>query len=403
MDYAKLTLLLFNSYPLFFIITGLYIFKYINLTQIICGYFLYCLYIQIFSKTLLYYTKTERNDKILKSCPNLLNPNYKPHFFLPFCTFQMIVCGLWKPKKSKDLKFNVENVNKYGTKLFWASFSDMKEPLNTQPILILFPGMTGIIDDGYVQNIIIEGLNKGYNVVIFQMRILSEDFSLNETGVFKLYEDIDEAINLINTKYNKAKIFAIGGSYGANNLVYYLGHINNINKKIHGAVSISNPYDMELCERFLEDTIFSLLITFLERENFKKIKYGAENCKNHSFNIELISECEDMKSYDEEFSRKIFGYKSADDYYRNISALRKIENINIPLLCINAKDDGLTSCRAIPYDDIRLNENIFLLVADKGAHMCFFSNEKISELKQWHLKPIFEFLKSCQNLDEIKF
>ena len=106
MDLVKLTLFLFNSYPLFFIITGLYIFKYINLTQIIYGYFIYCIYIQIFSKTILYYTKTERNDKILKSCPNLLNPNYKPYFFLPFCTFQMIVCGFWKPKKSKDLKFN---------------------------------------------------------------------------------------------------------------------------------------------------------------------------------------------------------------------------------------------------------------------------------------------------------
>ena len=156
---------------------------------------------------------------------------------------------------------------------------------------------------------------------------------------------------------------------------------------------------MELCERFLEETIFSWLITFLERDNFKKIKKGAENCKNQNFEIEIISKCEDMKSYDELFSRKIFGYKSADDYYRNISANRKIENVNIPLLCINARDDGLTSCKAIPYDDIRLNNNIFLLLADKGAHMCFFS-EKFTELKQWHLKPIFEFFSSVMQLKE---
>ena len=131
---------------------------------------------------------------------------------------------------------------------------------------------------------------------------------------------------------------------------------------------------MELCERFLEDTIFSWLITFLERENFKKIKSGAENCKNQNFNIEFISECEDMKSYDEEFSRKIFGYKSADDYYRNISALRKIENVNIPLLCINAKDDGLTSCRAIPYDAKFIYNIIYFINSKK-----FFFQKSKSE------------------------
>ena len=152
---------------------------------------------------------------------------------------------------------------------------------------------------------------------------------------------------------------------------------------------------MELCERFLEETFFSWVITYLERQNFKKIKKGVENCKVNCFNFEFISNCDDMKSYDEEFSSKLYGYKSADDYYRSISAIRVFDKINIPLLCINSKDDGLITYRAIPYDDIRLNKNIFLLVTDKGAHMCFFSNERLLELKQWHLKPIFEFLNSC--------
>ena len=158
---------------------------------------------------------------------------------------------------------------------------------------------------------------------------------------------------------------------------------------------------MELCERLLEGTFFSWLITYLERKNFKKIKKGVEGFKNiGNINTEYIANCDDMKSYDEEFSRKIFGYKSADDYYRSISALRVLDKVNIPLLCINSKDDGLTSFRAIPYDDIRLNENIFLLVSDKGAHMCFFSNEKLFGLRQWHLNPIFEFLSACQKISE---
>ena len=45
----------------------------------------------------------------------------------------------------------------------------------------------------------------------------------------------------------------------------------------------------------------------------------------------------------------------------NISAYNMIDKVNIPLLCLNSIDDGLTSNKTIPYDHIRLNENIFLL------------------------------------------
>ena len=393
----KIILYLFNSFPLLFIIIGLYIFKYITLIHILCIYLLYCIYWQIFSKAIFIYTKNNENEELLKNCPSLKNPKYKPHFLLPICLFQMIICEYWKPKEGKKIVYKVENVNNYGTKIIWAKLSDMKGEFTNEPILVLFPGMTGVVEDGYIQNLVLEGLKKGYNVVIYQVRFLSPDFGLNEKGTFKLYEDIDQALDCIIEKHKNSKILAISGSYGANNLVYYLGYLNNIKKKIHAAVSISNPYDMELCERFLEETFFSWVITYLERKNFKKIKKGVENCKVNSFKFEFISNCDDMKSYDEEFSSKLYGYKSADDYYRNISAIRVFDKINIPLLCINSKDDGLITYRAIPYDDIRLNKNIFLLITDKGAHMCFFSNEMFFGLNQWHLKPIFEFLNSCLN------
>ena len=399
MGICKIMLFLFNSFPIPFIILALFIFKYVNLFHIIIVYFSYCLYWQLFTNVKFYYTKNKKNDEIIKNCPSILNPHYKPHIFLPFCISQMIICEFWHPKKAKQLVYDVQNVNNNGTKLYWARFSDMEKENSNEPILLVFPGMTGIVEDGYVQNIVIEGIYKGYNVVIFKMRILDEDFKLNET--FKLYDEIDEAVDVIFQKYKNPKIYAISGSYGANNLVHYLGLINSKSKKIKAAISISNPYDMELCERLLEDTFFSWLITYLERKNFKKIKKGVEGFKNiGNINTEYIANCDDMKSYDEEFSRKIFGFKSADDYYRSISALRVLDKVNIPLLCINSKDDGLTSFRAIPYDDIRLNENIFLLVSDKGAHMCFFSNEILFGLRQWHLKPIFEFLSSCQKFSE---
>ena len=51
--------------------------------------------------------------------------------------------------------------------------------------------MTGNVEDPSVQNIIIEGLKSGFNVVMFQMRILNENFLLPKKGTFRWYDEID--------------------------------------------------------------------------------------------------------------------------------------------------------------------------------------------------------------------
>ena len=63
----------------------------ISNSQIIFCYLAYCFYVQLTSKTYLYYTKNSKNEKILSMCPEISNPNYKPHFLFPFAFQQMIL------------------------------------------------------------------------------------------------------------------------------------------------------------------------------------------------------------------------------------------------------------------------------------------------------------------------
>ena len=376
------------------------LFGFISFTQFIIGYLLYCVYVQLVTKTELYYTKNSLNEKILSLCPSIANPNFKPHFLLPLCYQQMISIALWKVPNANKIKFTKEQVNSEGVNLFYAKYEDAKPFSRDHPILFVMPGMTGNIEDPYVINMAKQGLNNGFHVIIYQMRIIADECKLPECGTFTLYGDIDLALDAIRKKYT-GKIYAVGGSYGANNLVYYLGHMNSKNKKIEAAVSISNPYDMLLCERLCEDTIFEWLVTYLEKDNLKKIRKSLEQCKNNFIDTEFLMNNENMKAYDEGLTRKVLGYKSADEYYRDISAYQKMKDVNIPLLCISSKDDGLTSGLAIPYDDIRMNENIMLLATERGSHMCFISNEKLFEFRQWVTKPVFEFLKAFRDNDLI--
>ena len=399
---------LMNQFPAIFVILLLKALGIITFTHIILIYISYCIYVQITSKTYLYYTKNVKNEKILSMCPNLSNPNFKPYFFLPFSFQQlaMTLTSLLISDKSK-LNFREQKINNYGLTLYWPYFSDFEEISDPdRPILFFCPGMTGEISDPYVINVCIEGLKNGYHVVVYQMRILNENFGVDETGKMNFSEDIDICLDNIRQNYPKAKIFGISGSFGANNLLFYLGDKNkNLpknKKKIEAAVSFSNPFNMEICSRMAEGTIISTLVTVLEQRNSKKIKDSIDKCPNLTYmNTKELLECENPLLFDEIFNGRLNGYKTASEYYRNISAVKKINDIDVPVLCINSLDDPVTPSQAIAYDDIKLNPNIFLIVTDKGSHMGFISNEKLTEFKQWNFKPAFEFL-NCQRYSDCK-
>ena len=411
MLYIDFTIKLVKYFYVFFIFLLLGIFNIISFPKIILCYIFYCIYVQFSSKSKLYYTKNKKNDTIISNCPNMLNPNFKPYFFFPFAFQQSLVCAskyVIQRNNNRKLQFREEKINNYGLRIYWPYFSDQIEINdNNTPILMILPGMTGTINDSVVINCLIEGLKKGYHVCVYQMRIISEDFGVDENQSFTHKEDINLAIDYIraNPNYGKAKIFAIGYSYGANNLLSFLGDINSKcdknNKKIEAAASISNPFDMKLCQRLCEYNIISYIVSFLERKNSRKIRKSIENCKNiKNMNIEELVNCYDVKKFDEIFSAKVYGDKSADDYYRNISSCNKMEKIDVPVLCIQSDDDPMTPKDVIAYDEVKINPNLFLIVTDRGSHMSFISNEKFKEFRQWHFKPAFEFFNSIQNFND---
>ena len=406
MSIINLIFQIMNQFPVICVIILLKIIGFLSFTHIILIYIGYCIYVQFTSKTYLYYTKNVKNEKILSMCPNLSNPNFKPYFFLPlaFQQIAMTQTSLLISDKSK-LNFRIQKINNYGLTLYWPYFSDFEEISDPNtPILFFCPGMTGDITDPYVINLCIEGLKNGYHVVVYQMRILNENFGLDETGKMNFSEDIDICLDVIRNKYQKAKIYGISGSFGANNLLYYLGDKNKNfpknKKKIDAAVSFSNPFNMEICSRIAEGTFVSTIVTYLEQKNSKKIKDSIEKCPNLTYiNIPELLECESPMLFDEIFNGKLHGYKTASEYYRNISAIKNLIDIDVPVLCINSLDDPFTPSQSIAYDDIKINPNIFLIVTEKGSHMGFISNEKLTEFKQWNFKPAFEFLNCQRNLD----
>ena len=389
-------------YPIIIILL-LLLFKYITFTQLVVGYLFYCAFVYFTTKTYLFYIKTQFNIDLLENCPSIKKPNFKQYFLLPFTFCQFVLLEISSnPKKNNDneIIFREEKIDNEGTSIFWAAYENSQN-IHSNPVLFIMPGITGKFDDSYVQNIISEGLNNNFDVVVFQMRTLSSEMKMPKNKFVDFYEDINNSLIKIRNK-NKNYIYGVGYSYGANLLTGYLGNKNLETNYIEGGVAVSNPFDLYMSQRLGEDTLFESLITYFERANYMKaVRSFNRKIKNKKkcINVDTLLSSYYVKNFDTEFFGKILGYKNGDEYYRGISSAKYIKYINKPLLVIHSKDDPICTYKGIPMDDVCENENIIFILTEKGGHSCFIENDKDFSFspRQWMFKPAFEFINYLKN------
>ena len=389
-------------YPIIIILL-LLLFKYINFTQLVVGYLIYCTFVYFTTKTYLFYIKTQFNIDLLENCPSIKKPNFKQYFLLPFTFCQFVLLEISSnPKKNNDneIIFREEKIDNEGTSIFWAQYENSQN-IHSNPVLFILPGITGQYDDSYVQNIISEGLNNNFDVVVFQMRTLSSEMKMPKSRFVDFYEDINNSLIKVRKK-NQNCIYGVGYSYGANLLTGYLGNKNLETNYIEGGVAVSNPFDLYMSQRLGEDTLFESLITYFERKNYMRaVNAFNRKIKNKKkcINIDTLQSSYYVKNFDTEFFGKILGYKNGDEYYRGISSAKYIKNINKPLLVIHSKDDPICTYKGIPIDDVCENENIIFILTEKGGHSCFIENDKDFSFspRQWMFKPAFEFVNYLKN------
>lgn len=73
--------------------------------------------------------------------------------------------------------------------------------------------------------------------------------------------------------------------------------------------------------------------------------------KKHSMSL---LQSKTVREFDENFTRKVFGFNSSIDYYKTASLNNKLHLIKVPFLCLNAADDPFQPL----YGESRLTINI---------------------------------------------
>ena len=123
----------------------------------------------------------------------------------------------------------------------------------------------------------------------------------------------------------------------------------------------------------------------------QKAKKDTVNSKRFNINWEKIETGKHVNNFDWEFTIKVYGYDTPEDYYWDVSSSRWLKSVQVPLLLLQAEDDPVVEVKGIPLDIIQgANSKVIVYITKCGGHLGWL--EGFIRLKRWYLKPTIEFI-----------
>lgn len=234
--------------------------------------------------------------------------------------------------------------------------------------LIVSHGLEGNSQRSYVKGMARAFFNQGIDVAAWNFRGCSGEVNRQ----LRFYhsgatDDLGTIVDHVAKSYQE--IFLVGFSLGGNLTLKYLGE--NPNPAIKKAAVFSVPLD--LYSSCLE---ISKPGNWIYSRRFLKALKRKVNEKAALRSDLATTDLDDIKTliqFDDTFTGPIHGFKDAIDYYTKCSSIHFVNNIRIPTLVVNAKNDPFLSQDCFPSERFKDHESVSFEFPEKGGHVGFSS------------------------------
>jgi predicted alpha/beta-fold hydrolase len=228
----------------------------------------------------------------------------------------------------------------------------------------------------------------GFDVLTWNFRGCSGE--LNRKPIFYhsgATYDLDFVVGHAGKNY--ANIFLVGFSLGGNLTLKYLGEKRERSRKIRKGVAISVPLHLESsCVKIStgENIVYAnrFLKTLKEKVVQKAKVFPSE------IPTGILRKIKTLQDFDDNYTGPLHGFKDAHDYYEQNSSLYFLENIDVPVMILNAQNDPFLSERCFPVSLGRQLEQVWMEFPKYGGHVGFSPRKK--EDIYWSEKRAFEFI-----------
>ncbi|MFN8348300.1 MAG: alpha/beta fold hydrolase [Spirosomataceae bacterium] len=250
----------------------------------------------------------------------------------------------------------------------------------SKKLAILTHGLEGDSHRHYIKGTAKLFFQNGWDILAWNCRSCSGEMNRS----FRLYNhgeigDIEEVIHhALHTKHYETVVL-IGYSMGGNISLKYVGVKGKyVPEPLKGVAAFSAPTNLKTSAQLLD-----LPKNRLYRERFmkklvKKITYKADLFPNR-VDLSKLKEVKVWKDFDDFFSAPVNGYRDADDFYQQGSAVNFLEGVQVPVLICNAQNDPILNEDCAPKALAEKHPRVYVETPATGGHVGFLvKNDEFS-------------------------
>ena len=254
-------------------------------------------------------------------------------------------------------------------------------------LVVLTHGFEGNSHRPYILGMAKMFSENGWDVLAWNCRSCSGEMN----RAFRMYNhgdtvDIGTVINHAIDKHGYNEVVPIGFSMGGNVSLKYAAVAAH--PSVSKVIAFSAPLDMKTTSDILGEKR-----NWVYRRNFETKIQPKLEFKIKQFPNKLTKEDITKKDWNEQLETyfcKINGFKDLATFYEYGSALNFIEQIKIPALIVQAKNDPLLTPECFPFELAKNHPFIHLEAPENGGH-CGFPTKSESKY-EWAELRAFEFL-----------
>jgi hypothetical protein len=137
---------------------------------------------------------------------------------------------------------------------------------------------------------------------------------------------------------------------------------------IIGAVSICNPWDLLSVTYRMKKLYDAAVLTDLK----KFVRAHRHQLDLHpSLDTGLALGSANVQEFDTHVTCRLLGLDHWEDLYSASSSINDLAAVEVPLICLHARDDPMVPWSVVPFALARENHNVIVAIAPGGGHMGF--------------------------------
>jgi predicted alpha/beta-fold hydrolase len=241
-------------------------------------------------------------------------------------------------------------------------------------VLLVCHGLEGSSRAPYVRGLVALALSRGLGALALNFRgcsgkpnRLARNYHSGETG------DLAHAVGRLVAERPGRPILLAGFSLGGNVVVKYLGERGgDLPAEVRGAAAISVPFDLAASARTIDGPGFWNRVyreRFLRRLRAKALEKARRF--PDAIDARAVARARTFAEFDEIVTARVFGFASAEDYWRRSSSGPFLAGVRRPLLALSSLDDPLVPAATIPVAAARANPLVALETTEAGGHVAF--------------------------------